>query len=235
MIDLAGARIVTDPVLCERVWHLRRIAPPPPANAFAGAAAVLVSHAHFDHLHVPSIREVAPRGPVIVPRGYGSLLRRRGVAGVVEVVAGERLPVGAGTVLAVPAEHDGRRHPLDRCGAALGYVVEAGATRVYFAGDTDLYSGMAGAVGPLDVALLPVWGWGRRVGPGHLDPERAARAASLLRPRIAVPIHWGTFASPRVAWRADPGAPARAFAQHAGRLAPEVEVRVLAPGGRLAL
>ena len=73
--------------------------------------------------------------------------------------------------------------------------------------------GMRDLATGLDVALLPVWGWGPRVGPGHLDPERAARAAGLLAPRVVVPIHWGTLAGPRVWWRADPAMPARAFAK----------------------
>ena len=72
---------------------------------------------------------------------------------------------------------------------------------VYLAGDTDLFPGMAGLgatadrpAPDLDVAVLPVWGWGPTLGPGHLDPLRAAEAVALLRPRVAVPVHWGTFA-----------------------------------------
>src|SRR6185503_2691890 len=101
---------------------------------------------------------------------------------------------------------------------------------VYFAGDTGLFAGMA-RLPTLDLALLPVWGWGPRLGPGHLDPVGAAEALTLLRPRIAVPIHWGTY-SPL--WYLRPPAylsePGVAFAREAARLAPEVEVRVLTPG-----
>ena len=110
--------------------------------------------------------------------------------------------------------------------AAVGYVL-AGTQSVYFAGDTDLFSGMA-ALGPVDLALLPVAGWGPRLPPGHLDPARAAEAAALIRPRIAIPIHWGTYAP----WRPSPGddTPALEFATKAATLAPDVEVRVLRPG-----
>jgi len=103
---------------------------------------------------------------------------------------------------------------------------------VYFAGDTDLFDGMA-ELGPIDVALLPVSGWGPRLPAGHLDPRGAAEALRLLRPRIAVPIHWGTFRAPFGARPDD--RPAREFAQAAAELAPEVEVRVLAIGETLAL
>jgi L-ascorbate metabolism protein UlaG (beta-lactamase superfamily) len=120
---------------------------------------------------------------------------------------------------------------------ALGFVVEGGA-RVYFAGDTDLFDGMARiGADALDVALLPVWGWGLRIGPGHLDPERAARAAARLRPRIAVPIHWGTFLP--VGLRRRHGhllrTPGRAFAEQMATWAPEVRAAVLAPGESLEL
>jgi L-ascorbate metabolism protein UlaG (beta-lactamase superfamily) len=72
-------------------------------------------------------------------------------------------------------------------------MVESSSRRVYFAGDTDVFPSMAELAPELDVALLPVWGWGPRLGPGHMDPGRAATALELLRPRVAMPIHWGTF------------------------------------------
>ena len=68
-----------------------------------------------------------------------------------------------------------------------------------------------------------------------MDPERAAHAAARLAPRTVVPIHWGTLAGPRVWWRSDPAMPARAFAQRVAEDAPGVDVRILAPGERLAL
>src|SRR5262249_42087815 len=101
----------------------------------------------------------------------------------------------------------------------VGYVVE-GSRTVYFAGDTDLFDGMDGLADGLDVALLPVGGWGPRLPAGHLDPDGAARALLLLRPRIAVPIHWGTL-RPFYRTRPYPGPrPGEAFAERARELAP---------------
>ena len=94
--------------------------------------------------------------------------------------------------------------------------------RVYAAGDTDLFDGMAGLPSP-DVALLPVWGWGPTLGPGHLDPVRAAEAVARLRPRVAVPVHWGTFALAGLV-RA-PGRAGRPHAPAAGRPAARVRRR----------
>jgi L-ascorbate metabolism protein UlaG (beta-lactamase superfamily) len=164
--------------------------------------------------------------PVVVPVGAGALLRRRGFRDVREVAAGDELDVGAVQIRATHAEHDSARRPGTRRTAAVGFVL-AGTQSVYFAGDTDLFDGMA-ALGPVDLALLPVAGWGPRLPPGHLDPARAAEALALIRPRIAIPIHWGTYAP----WRAPTGddTPAREFAEAAGNLAPAVDVRVLRPG-----
>ena len=234
MIDLDGVRLVTDPVLAGRLAHLRRVAGPatPPGDV----DTVLVSHLHLDHLHLPSLRRLAAVR-VVAPRGAGRYLRRA-AAEVSELDEGDEVAVGAVRIGAVHADHDGRRTPGRRAAPALGYVVR-GTRSVYFAGDTGLFPAMADlADGPLDVALLPVWGWGPALGPGHLNPETAAQALALLRPRQAVPIHWGTYAP---AWtrRAPPAAfltdPPREFARHADRYAPGVEVVLLPPGGSMPL
>jgi L-ascorbate metabolism protein UlaG (beta-lactamase superfamily) len=140
-------------------------------------------------------------------------------------------------VMAVHAEHDNRRGPWAPIADPLGFVLTDGsARRTYFAGDTDLFEQMA-EIGPLDVALLPVWGWGHRLGAGHLDPERAARALSMLRPRLAVPIHWGTYhpAGLRRTLGRLLTDPPHEFARIAGGLYPEVRVEVVQPGAELAL
>lgn len=228
LLDLDGVRLLTDPVLRPRVLHLRR-ATPVPAEAMRGLDAVLVSHGHWDHLDLPSLERLGRELPVVCARGLGGLLRRRRFAHVVELTAGEDLRIGGLTVTATHADHEGSRGPLLARADPVGFVV-SGSRRIYFAGDSDLFAGMA-ELAPLDVALLPVWGWGPTLGPGHLDPLRAAEALTLLRPRVAVPIHWGTLAPLRSA--PDPEPP-RAFARHAAELAPEVEVRILEPGATTA-
>jgi L-ascorbate metabolism protein UlaG (beta-lactamase superfamily) len=168
---------------------------------------------------------------VVVPREAGELVRRRGFARVLEVAAGDELDLGSVRVRATHAEHASGRGPFSPRSSALGYVV-SGSVAVYFAGDTDLFDGMA-ELGPLDLALLPVSGWGAKLPAGHLDPLRAAEALRLLRPRAAVPIHWGTFRAP-FAPRSGP-APARDFARAAALVAPEVKIQTLRIGGSLAL
>jgi L-ascorbate metabolism protein UlaG (beta-lactamase superfamily) len=232
LLEVGGARLLTDPVLTKRIGHIRRIAPPPSGDL--GCDAVLISHAHHDHLDVRSLRRIPPDVPVIAPAGSARVVRRSTDHDVVEVAAGDRVPVGAAEVVVTPAAHDGRRVPIGPPLPAVGFLVR-GTSRIVFFGDTDVFDGMADLDGDIDVALLPIWGWGPRVGPGHMDPQRAAQAAALLAPRVAVPIYWGTLAGPRVWWRADPEMPARRFAELLAAHAPAVAPRILAPGERLAL
>jgi L-ascorbate metabolism protein UlaG (beta-lactamase superfamily) len=227
VIDLDGTRLLTDPVLRRRVWHLRREAVP----AFEAVDGILVSHTHFDHLDRASLRRFDRSLPVVAPTGVGKLLRGWGFRQVHELGAGDDLELGGLTLRATHAEHASSRGPLSASTASLGYVLE-GSAAVYFAGDTDLFDGMA-ALGPVDVALLPVSGWGPRLPAGHLDPRGAAEALRLLRPKLAVPVHWGTFRTPFAA-RPDDGR-AQEFARAAAELAPEVDVRVLAIGETLRL
>jgi L-ascorbate metabolism protein UlaG (beta-lactamase superfamily) len=234
LLELDGVRLLTDPVLRDRVAHLRRHGPSPaPVGALD---AVLISHLHRDHFDRPSLRRLAGPPAAIVPAGAGRLLRRLGYGAVTQLSPGGSTRVGGLTVTAVPARHDGRRDPvLGATADAVGFVV-GDRRRVYFAGDTDLFEGMA-ELGPLDVALLPVWGWGPTAGEGHLDPERAARAAALLRPRLVVPVHWGTlYPAGRFRRMARLLAePPHEFARRVAAEAPGVEVRVLRPGETLSL
>jgi L-ascorbate metabolism protein UlaG (beta-lactamase superfamily) len=111
----------------------------------------------------------------------------------------------------------------------MGFIIQ-GSHRTYFAGDTDLFPEMARIGQDLDVALLPVWGWGPRLGNGHMDPLRAAESLPMLRPRVAIPIHWGTFCPIGTGWMQFLSRPPRAFAHYAADLAPEVEICILEPG-----
>jgi L-ascorbate metabolism protein UlaG (beta-lactamase superfamily) len=144
---------------------------------------------------------------------------------------------GPVTVRAVPAVHSGTRPLSGPRGEAIGFLVSSRERTVYFAGDTDLFDGMhdLGDSG-IDVALLPVWGWGPRLGPGHLDPTRAAEAVARLRPRVAIPIHWGTLWPMAMRWRRHRlSEPPLQLADEVRRRNLPVRVVILAPGEALEL
>jgi L-ascorbate metabolism protein UlaG (beta-lactamase superfamily) len=218
LIELDGVRLLTDPLLRRHVLHLRRVSAD--AGEIGRVDAVLISHAHADHLDAGSLERLEAERVIAPPHAAKRALGW--VDDVVEVSVGDHVDVGAVRITATPAEHGGQ---------SLGYVI-AGSARIYFAGDTDLFDGMRELATPgLDVALLPIGGWGPRLPPGHLDPARAARALELLCPHIAIPIHWGTYT--RIGLSRDENEPAKRFAELAAQRAPDVDVHVLPVGGTL--
>jgi L-ascorbate metabolism protein UlaG (beta-lactamase superfamily) len=237
LIELDGVRLLTDPLLRRRVLHLHRRSPID-LEPLRSPDAVLISHAHRDHLDLPSLRKLDRKVTAVVPRGLARPVERIGFERVVEVDEGESVSIGPVEVRATHADHDERRRIGRLRGAALGYAI-GGSHRIYFAGDTSLFPEMDGLVPDLDLALIPIWGWGPTLGSGeHLDPTGAAEALRLLRPRVAVPIHWGTYRPLHHGVRHDPDfltEPAEDFVREMAKTAPEVEVRVLQPGERLEL
>jgi L-ascorbate metabolism protein UlaG (beta-lactamase superfamily) len=230
LIESGQARLLTDPLLRTRLWHLsRRVSVPPVGGPLD---AVLISHVHRDHLDVASLASLEGNPCIVGPRGLADLLLHRGFDRVVELEEGEAATVADVRVVATSARHPTRRGWRSPWVPALGFIIE-GAQRIYFAGDTDIYPEMA-RLAPLDLALLPVWGWGPKLGAGHMNPHTAAQAVQLLRPRVAVPIHWGTYwpsgrRGPRLTQ------PPREFALEAAEVAPDVDVRILSPGDTLEL
>ena len=144
-------------------------------DAHSGIDALLISHVRYDHLDVPSLRTIGKQVLIVVPRGVGRFLTRRGFQDVVELSEGETTTINGVDVRAVFAEHSSMRAATIAGTPTLGYVVN-GSQRIYFAGDTDLFPGMAGLAGDLDVALVPIAGWGTSIGPGHL--ARGGRAGA---------------------------------------------------------
>jgi L-ascorbate metabolism protein UlaG (beta-lactamase superfamily) len=230
VVDLDGVRLLTDPLLRNRIAHLRRAASVP-ARTGRGVDAVLISHAHYDHLDLPSLEKLGKKLPVVVPRGLGGLLRKRRFESVLEVEVGETLAIGSLRIRAVHADHDGSRGPFGASAEPVGYVI-SGSKSVYFAGDTDLFDEMA-ELGPVDVALVPIWGWGPGLGSGHLNPERAAEAVARIAPALAIPIHWGTYYPIHLGLTRAPGfvsVPPLEFLAAMKERAPEIDVRVLQVG-----
>ena len=210
---------------------LLRHVPLPGPESTQDLDAVLLSHLHLDHADLVSLSMLPRATTVVAPRGARAVLRPRRFPEIREMSPGDSVDLGSLHVTATPARHGGRRYPWSRCSEALGYLIQ-GSHRLYFAGDTGLFSELAEFSPNLDVALLPIWGWGLHLRDDHLSPETAAQALRLLKPRFAIPIHWGTLLPVGAAriyahYLLDPP---RAFVRRAQALAPDVQAVVLGPG-----
>jgi L-ascorbate metabolism protein UlaG (beta-lactamase superfamily) len=240
-LDVDGVRVLTDPLLRRHAGLLRRRGDAPLAEHWEGARAVLVSHLHHDHAELGSLH-LLDGVPVLTALANARWLRGHGVASALGL--GERVwwtvPGTDVEVRMIPALHGDRPMP-HRPNSAHGFLVRSPSVRVWFAGDTAPYASMgdlpALAGGAIDLALVPVGGWGPRLSGGHMDPVQAARACAVVGARAAVPVHWGTL-HPPVSRRLPPGWMDRAgpaFAHAAERVAPGCRVHVLAPGEGVAV
>ena len=245
VLDLDGVRLVVDPLLGRNAGLLRRRGDRPDEALWRAADAVLLSHLHHDHAELSSLRMVG-QVPVVTAPSSARWLVERGLRGVglrdrdwfrVEP-GGPGGRTGDGVrVRLCPAVHGHRPMPR-RPNAANGHLVRGASGCIWVAGDTSAFPGMlhlpALAGAPLDVALVPVGGWGPRLSDGHMDPREAARACALVRARFAIPVHWGTLHAP-ISRRLPPGWMDRAgdaFAAALAREAPDCLAVVLKPGER---
>jgi L-ascorbate metabolism protein UlaG (beta-lactamase superfamily) len=242
LVDIGRIRILTDPILRDRVFFLQRHGPNPAPGLLAERPPdiVLLSHLHHDHVDLPSLRRLPSTTTVIAPMGSARYLKRWAGVHVHQMSEGDSVQLSDVEITALPADHGQPITPARPAHSCMSYLIR-NRLSVYFAGDTDLFEGMyeIGREFDLDLALLPVWGYSHRVGPGHLTPFTAAQALDRLQPRIAVPIHWGSlrYLGPDSLWqgRSFLSQPPLAFAEFASSLAPQTEVRVLQPGESTSL
>ncbi len=237
LIESAGRRLLTDPLLRRWAGPLRRYTALPGPDVTGNLDAILLSHLHIDHVDVGSLRLLDRRTPVIVPAPGATTLGRLGFSDVREVATGDVVRFGPVTVEATPARHVVKRYPMLPVSDGVGFLVSGGHS-VYYAGDTGPFTEMADIARLLDVALLPISGWGPTLNADeHLTPLAAARCLGLLQPALTVPVHWGTYYPPAMSrlWRGDPRRPALSYARYARVLSPGVAVRILEPGGAVEL
>lgn len=236
IVEMNGVRLLTDPILRNHVAFLRRLSPAIPSAWQQQNDVVLLSHAHGDHLDLPSLRRLDRGTRIVAPVGMKAMVQPLGFNQVEEVEVGAEIQINTLSIKVTKADHGKPSYFFQKHLRCVGYVIEGNHT-IYFAGDTDIFPEMAALAGTLDLALLPVWGWGPTLGSGHLDPYRAAQAARLLAPHVAIPIHWGTLVPLglelfRPRFLVDPP---HDFAQFTAEVAPDVDVHILSPGERFVL
>jgi L-ascorbate metabolism protein UlaG (beta-lactamase superfamily) len=237
LVEMAGVNILTDPVLRSSFRFLKRS-----QGMLSGCLevdridAVVLSHMHFDHMDYPSLRMISDKVPIVAPEGAGRYLRRNVPHEIVEMKLGESIRLGAVEIHATPSLHEsGFYWPMWFPKNVFSYMF-VGPQTVHFIGDTALFDGMRELREEfdIDVAMVPVWGCGPYLRGDHMTPAQAADALEMLKPRVAVPIHWGTL-HPMGSWWKKMSFlqyPPHAFALEATRRAPETDVRVLMPGER---
>lgn len=236
LIEMDGIRVLTDPALTSWIGPLRRRPTRMDPEWTQEVDAVLLSHIHHDHLHLPSLARVDPDARLVTPAGTGDFLRAAGFRNIQEVLPDDEITIGSVGVRVVSAEHDAGRPGSRLQVKPQGFVLD-GSNTIYFPGDTASFPDLSDVTDTVDLALVPIWGWGPTLGPGHLDPESAADALGSLQPRLAVPIHWGTYFPVGLPWRrrfALSEAP-HIFQRLARSTAPDVDVRVIEPGAELTL
>jgi len=207
LLEIAGVRVLTDPNFDPRLGgFLKRVAAPGIAiGELPKLDALLLTHAHADHLSFASLDALPRDIPLYAPPAVERWLKKRGYAHAVPLAPGEAAMIGDVTVHAASAKHLGARYGVDRWRSAANmYLLDAGKATCFFAGDTALTPDSHRMVAErvrehgrrLDVALLPIghapW-WKPGFRRGHLSSADALELFDRLDARFMVPYHWGTF------------------------------------------
>jgi L-ascorbate metabolism protein UlaG (beta-lactamase superfamily) len=236
LIEIDGFRLLTDPIFRDRVTILKRTWPKVSEIFYHNIDTVLISHLHYDHMDFPSLRMIETPFELIVPKGSAPILHKNQFQDFREISVGETLQKGPVSITATYADHNRSRLFFGPFADAIGYMVN-GSSKVYFPGDTRYVPEFSSLAGGIDLALMPVWGWGPDRGAMHMSPEEAAQALSLLKPRMAIPIHWGTYLPWGLHWNEWDfhTIPPQQFVNHAKEVAPQVDVRILTPGQSMSI
>jgi L-ascorbate metabolism protein UlaG (beta-lactamase superfamily) len=242
LIEIDGHRVLADPMWGERASPSRTLGPrrmhpaPTGLDRLPDLDAVLISHDHYDHLDLPTVRALCAlsRAPFVVPVGIGAHLRKWGVpaARIIELDWGGSTRVGELTLTCVECRHFSGRSLARNTTQWSSWAVTGPAHRAYFGGDTGYTAAFArtgAALGPFDLTLLPIGAYADLWPDIHMTPEEAVRAHIDLGGERLVPVHWATFNLGFHAW----AEPVRRLMSAAA--ADDVHIALPRPGQRIDL
>jgi L-ascorbate metabolism protein UlaG (beta-lactamase superfamily) len=212
LVEIDGVRIMTDPILSERASPVqivgpKRFHPPPlPLEQLSGIDAVVISHDHYDHLDMATVRQLAQGGThFYVGLGIGAHLERWGVprALVHEMAWWDHADVKGVRIHCAPARHYSGRRSMNNSTLWASWMLRGPSRSLYFSGDTghaSHFGDIRQRLGAPDVALMKVGAYGSTWLDIHMDPEAAVRAHRELGARTMLPVHWATFNLAYHAW-----------------------------------
>jgi L-ascorbate metabolism protein UlaG (beta-lactamase superfamily) len=197
LVQMEGANLLVDPNWA--LWHgpVKRLRHPSlHAHDLPPIDLVLVTHAHFDHLHLPSLRRIADGQPIIVPRGCGSIVKRCDFGSIIELDTWQSTNWRDLNITLTPARHWGARMIHDTHRHFGGYLMQSSNRTVFHCGDSALFDGFKeiGERAAIDVALMPIGAYDAPSGrPVHMNPEEALDAFQMMNAGYMIPMHHDTF------------------------------------------
>ena len=206
LVQGGGVSILIDPVFSEFCAPLpmpglrRMVALPCAVRDLPKIDAVLLTHSHYDHLDLPTLRGLGMNTRIVIAEGHADWLGRKGFKNVSELGWGERMEIFPGIMLtATPAQHFTARTPWDRnVGHWCGWLIEGLGCKLWHAGDSGYcpaFAEIGREHGPIDFGMIPIGAYQpqRIMKAMHLTPEEAVNVFKETRCRQAVAMHWGTF------------------------------------------
>ena len=205
LLEGCGRRLLIDPVFSDHCAPLpfrslrRLVSTPCTLQELGPVDGVLLTHSHYDHLDLPTLRKI-PKARMVVPEGHAAWMARKGFTDVQELSWFGSLELFPGvSITATPAQHFTARTPFDRNrGHWCGFRIEGGGSSLWHAGDSGYcpaFREIGERLGPVDFAMIPIGAYAPRwfMKPMHMTPEEAVEVFREVRCRRAVGMHWGTF------------------------------------------